>query len=216
MKSRRRQIQIAAAAVPTLAVALFCFSAAQTVIAATGAEHRGFPHVSTPLTATGHALVRAYASTDQVVEIVSDKSGKCLDDTNWSTRNGAAMQQWSCSGRLNQEWDLHPVGRHGWDEIINAYSHKCLDDTNWSWNNGNKIQQWSCFGYHLNQQWFIFYYPGNQIDLLNGYSADALEINGNESNQRDPSDLRSGDIVDQWQLWGGSNQGWHFRRPRPR
>lgn len=34
------------------------------------------------------------------------QSGKCLDDTGWSTTPGTQLQIWSCSGNANQHWAL--------------------------------------------------------------------------------------------------------------
>lgn len=41
--------------------------------------------------------------------IISANSGSCLDDTGFSTRPGAAMQQWACWGGPTQKWLFTPL-----------------------------------------------------------------------------------------------------------
>ena len=36
--------------------------------------------------------------------LVNPQSGKCLDDTGWSTTPGTQVQIWSCTGNANQSW----------------------------------------------------------------------------------------------------------------
>jgi hypothetical protein len=38
--------------------------------------------------------------------LLNPASGKCLDDTGWSTTPGTQLQIWSCSGNANQSWTL--------------------------------------------------------------------------------------------------------------
>jgi Ricin-type beta-trefoil lectin domain/Glycosyl hydrolases family 16 len=38
--------------------------------------------------------------------LYNPQSGKCLDDTNWSTTPGTQLQIWDCTGNANQEWNL--------------------------------------------------------------------------------------------------------------
>jgi chitinase len=38
--------------------------------------------------------------------LMNPESGKCLDDTGWSTTPGAQLQIWSCTGSANQSWTL--------------------------------------------------------------------------------------------------------------
>jgi Ricin-type beta-trefoil lectin domain len=49
-----------------------------------------------------------------VMELVNHQSGKCLEVENWSTNDGARVDQWTCfAGHANQEWEpvLAPI--HG-------------------------------------------------------------------------------------------------------
>jgi hypothetical protein len=38
--------------------------------------------------------------------LYNPQSGKCLDDTNWSTTPGTQLQIWDCTGNANQSWNL--------------------------------------------------------------------------------------------------------------
>ena len=38
--------------------------------------------------------------------LVNPQSGKCLDDTGFSTTPGTQVQIWSCTGAANQDWNL--------------------------------------------------------------------------------------------------------------
>ena len=38
--------------------------------------------------------------------LVNAGSGKCLDDTDWSTTDGNQLQIWTCGGTANQSWTL--------------------------------------------------------------------------------------------------------------
>ena len=38
--------------------------------------------------------------------LVNPASGKCLDDTGFSTTPGTQVQIWSCTGGTNQAWTL--------------------------------------------------------------------------------------------------------------
>jgi len=36
--------------------------------------------------------------------ITNENSGKCLDVSGWSTNDSAKIQQWHCTGNVNQAW----------------------------------------------------------------------------------------------------------------
>lgn len=54
--------------------------------------------------------------------LVNFGSGKCLDDTNWSTSAWTQMQIWQCTGGANQQWTLQSSG-----VVQNNFSALCLD-----------------------------------------------------------------------------------------
>jgi hypothetical protein len=53
---------------------------------------------------------------------VNSGTGRCLDDTNWSTAASTQMQIWDCTQGSNQTWTLASNGT-----IKNSYSGLCLD-----------------------------------------------------------------------------------------
>jgi hypothetical protein len=38
--------------------------------------------------------------------LFNPESGKCLDDTDWSTTPGKQAQIWDCAGTANQQWQI--------------------------------------------------------------------------------------------------------------
>jgi hypothetical protein len=38
--------------------------------------------------------------------LCNPQSGRCPDDTGWSTTPGTQLQIWDCSGNVNQQWKL--------------------------------------------------------------------------------------------------------------
>ena len=83
--------------------------------------------------------------------IVNAASGKVLDDPNFSTSNGAQIQQFQLNGGANQRWNLVRLG-NGNFEVSNAFSGTVLTDPNFSTSNGTLIIQFQLNG-GLNQQW---------------------------------------------------------------
>lgn len=56
----------------------------------------------------GFFFVRPDAQAGSFI-ITANHSGKCLDVTKVSRRNGASIQQWDCHGGLNQSWAITKV-----------------------------------------------------------------------------------------------------------
>jgi hypothetical protein len=73
------------------------------------------------------------------------KMGLCLDDRSNSSRNGAIVQVWQCTGDAAQQWQVFSDGtiRH---------NGLCLDATGYGTANGTKVQLWACTG-AANQKW---------------------------------------------------------------
>ena len=79
---------------------------------------------------------------DGSFEIVSKKSGKCLDVESASTDDFANVQQFICTGSANQRWFLNDksVGIN----FIAAHSSKCMVIAGQSFDNQAKAQQATC------------------------------------------------------------------------
>ncbi len=70
-----------------------------------------------PTTLYGTSSGRAFSGA-----LVNFGTGKCLDDTNWSTAAWTQQQIWDCTGGGNQAWTLGSNGT-----ISNGFSGLCLD-----------------------------------------------------------------------------------------
>jgi hypothetical protein len=93
---------------------------------------------------------------DQVVQLVSVQSGKCLQPAKGSSANGAAIVQVACDGSAAQNWSMHFMAsgfanNHTWYQLTNQANHLCLDARGGAVN-GTPIQQWTCSGIS-NEKW---------------------------------------------------------------
>jgi glucosylceramidase len=88
-------------------------------------------------------------------QVINTNSGDCVDDTNGSTANGTAVQQWSCgSGDTNQEWQFQPTS-NGYYQVVTRNAPGVVWDVTGgpsATGNGAPIQLWSATG-GTNQQW---------------------------------------------------------------
>lgn len=88
-------------------------------------------------------------------------SGKCMDVADMSQNNGAAIQQWDCTGGANQQFEFRPVpGAANTYTLVATHSGKCVDVVNASTANGAQLQQWDCHG-GANQQFKLVSVNGN-------------------------------------------------------
>ena len=72
-------------------------------------------------------------------------TNKCLEVADWSTANGAAVRQWTCTGGANQKWKRYSQdGDPGAFYYVNVNSGKCLEIADWRTDNGAPARQWDC------------------------------------------------------------------------
>jgi len=97
--------------------------------------------------------------------VVNQNSGACVDATAFGTTNGTAVQQWSCGGAPNQQWQFIPFS-DGYDKVLGRNA--AAQNQAWDVTGGPSatapgigIQTWS-FGGGTNQQW-------QPIAVGNGY-----------------------------------------------
>lgn len=76
--------------------------------------------------------------------ITVQSTGKCLDVRDFSSANGAPVQQWDCYANENQLWSLDSQGG-GQYRIVSKTSGKCLDIADKSLADGARVQQWECW-----------------------------------------------------------------------
>jgi hypothetical protein len=178
------------------------------LLAALGARGAPRPH-STPIRP-------AYYRTGEITNV---NSGKCLEVYNWSTSNGAQVDQWTCGnnqGNQTWEWVLEgsvsiPGGSGNCCyifELVNQHSGKCLEVYNWGTSNGAKIDQWTCYN-DGNQNWLedpgIPCYQGVYFEDYDTYLLGDPKMVF-EVYQQSKS---NGAKVDLYQWNGGWNQLWN-------
>ena len=116
-------------------------------------------------------------------------SGKCVDDSAFSSANGNKIQLWDCTGGANQQWTVASNG------TLQVYG-KCLDITGANYGNGTLVELWDCNG-GANQQW-----QASNGELVNPASGKCLD---------DPNfNTANGTQLELWTCNGGSNQQWHL------
>ncbi|MFI1652305.1 RICIN domain-containing protein [Streptomyces avidinii] len=112
-----------------------------------GGDNQKF-HFKAPRTRDGTVYRNSF-------QIIAKHSGKCLDVEWGSTKNGARVQQYRCTGNINQKWYLWRRGDNSW-EIRSVQSNKCLDiySPSGTPQPGGYLQIWPCHG-GGNQAWKI-------------------------------------------------------------
>jgi hypothetical protein len=93
--------------------------------------------------------------TTGYVNIVSARSGMCLDVFNGTTDNGATVISWPCrtTDNLNQQWQV--VGSTDtYFKVVNRKSGRCLDVFNGSIQQQERLIQWDCRGRDDASQWW--------------------------------------------------------------
>lgn len=134
--------------------------------------------------------------------IVNQNSGKCLDVEDRSIRDGARVQQWSCSGGGNQQWDVIEQGR-GVYSVISQGSGKALEVADNSNQDGGIVQQ-SRYTGRNHQLWRLERTGNDRYRLVGAGAGKCLDV----------FDASRGDgaKVQQWSCSGGQNQTWLFRK----
>jgi hypothetical protein len=87
---------------------------------------------------------------DEIVKLVSDSVGKCLQPINGSLNQGDAIVQQPCDGSIAQQWRVDIVSATK-VHLVNRSSNLCLDARGKAVN-GTPIQQWTC-NWISNENW---------------------------------------------------------------
>lgn len=130
--------------------------------------------------------------------LVNRNSGKCLDVNASSTADGGVVQQWTCTGGANQQWQVQAVAG-GYVQVTNGASDRCLNVNASSTADGGTVQQWTCTG-GTNQQWRVQAVTGGNVQLVNRNSGKCLDIAAFST--------ANGAKAQQWTCNGGTNQVW--------
>ena len=131
-------------------------------------------------------------------EVVNTNSGDCVDDTNGSTSNGTAVQQWACyAGSTNQEWQFQPTSG-GYYQVVTRNGPSAAWDVTGgpsATGNGTLVQLWSATG-GTNQQWL----PTLQSDGSYTFTA---RNSGNECLDVTNRSTANGTQLQQWACTAG-------------
>ncbi|MFI6154744.1 non-reducing end alpha-L-arabinofuranosidase family hydrolase [Kitasatospora sp. NPDC051170] len=156
-------------------------------------RRRPLPAVLTAVLAAVAALaamlVAAPAHADTSGALRGTGSGRCLDVSNASQADGAALQIYDCSGGSNQQWTSTS------DNKLTVYGNKCLDVPGHATSNGTRVQIWSCTG-GANQQWRV----NSDGTIVGVESGLCLDVTANGT--------ANGTAVEIWTCHGGNNQKW--------
>lgn len=152
---------------------------------------------------TAHATPARADYGNPIYLIVNVHSNKCLDVENWSTDNGARVQQWECHGGTNQQWEEVSSSLGGF-RLVSVNSRKCLDVQGLSKDDGARIQQWDCWVPGSNQRWDYWSaeWSGNPRALINKNSNRCLDVYNWAT--------YNGAYITQWACHFGDNQLWRF------
>ena len=156
-------------------------------------------------TALGGAYLAKVTNTappvEQLVEIVSRSSDKCLDVYGASTDAAASVIQWVCHGGGNQQWRLEPAGE-GFYRIVARHSGQVLDVYGGLLDDVTPIIQYPSHG-GGNQQWTMEPTSDGYVRFVARHSGKVLDVEG--------ASLDDGARVIQYTGHGGLNQQWRLR-----
>lgn len=142
-------------------------------------------------------------SASTPVMLVSKSSGKCLDVTAVSLKQGAGIQQWGCSGGENQHW-FFKATTAGTYEIESQDSKLALAITSSSRTGGAGIIQWAYYSNSPSETWRARQDATGYYNLIAVNSGMCLDVRGGTSA------TESGVAVQQWACTGAGNQAWEI------
>jgi glucosylceramidase len=119
-------------------------------------------------------------------QVVNQNSHKCVDDANWGTTNGSAVQQWACGTGNNQQWQFRPTSG-GYYQVVSRHAPTLVwDVAGVSTADSALIQLWA-YGGGNNQQWlpqstgtgtyrFVVRHTGKCLDVSGASLADGARL----------------------------------------
>ncbi|MDB4937588.1 MAG: hypothetical protein JWP87_4560 [Labilithrix sp.] len=140
--------------------------------------------------------------TAAAVTVVAKHSSQCLDVRGGpaATTDGARLEQWGCSGELNQAFTFKDMGS-GRYEMIAKHSGKCVSLVGGGLANGTQIQQAACTG-GAAQLWKPQDSASGGTQLVSVASGRCLDVIGG------PSATSEGVLAELWDCTGQANQSW--------
>ncbi|MGW0588785.1 RICIN domain-containing protein [Streptosporangium sp. NPDC002607] len=109
--------------------------------------------------------------------LVARHSGKCLDVLHSATEDGADVQQRTCDGGANQEWNLTTTSG-GYYTIQAVHSGKCLHVMDGDLRSGANIRQWTCVSGRYSEEWGLSQRDNGYFVLVARHSGKCLDMQG--------------------------------------
>lgn len=140
-----------------------------------------------------------------VYQLRAAHSGKCVDVSQVSRRNGQRLHQWACLGRKqrNQHFEALSRGR-GIYQLRAIHSGKCITVAGASKRDGAAVQQWPCQGKRWRHQLFGAYYvKGGYFQFRALHSGKCLDVSRVST--------ANGAAIHQWRCLGTRQRNQLFR-----
>lgn len=163
----------------------------------------------TVLMAAGLVSVDADASaaisidTDAAYAIINVHSGRAIDVTDWSTADGAPLQQWGYGTPQDNRHFQFVSSGDGWYRLRNVHSGKVVDVWGWSTADGAEIRQHTDLD-GANQQFRLAGADNDNVRFINRHSGKAVEVW--------EWSTANGARLSQFTDHGGANQTWRLVR----
>jgi hypothetical protein len=122
----------------------------------------------------------AQISTTAWYRIVNQSNGKCLDDRDLGTANGAVVQQWTCgTAQANQQWQFQATDSGYYRVSTRQAPTLVWDAVNMGTANATPIQLWTggALG-QTNQNWMPVALGGGYYKILGRASGRCLDVPG--------------------------------------
>ncbi|SHJ85241.1 Beta-xylosidase, GH43 family [Anaerocolumna jejuensis DSM 15929] len=142
-------------------------------------------------------------ASGRIYKITAKHSGKSLDVSNYSSDEGALVNQWSYVGGNNQKWEISDTGS-GYFIIKSAHSGRVLEVVGGSTENDANICQSAYVAGKNSQQWALEK-VGDYYKIKNRNSGKVLDVSNISKDD--------GAKVHQWEYVGGENQLWKIDIP---
>ena len=157
------------------------------------AAHDAFGVYLSPAQSTGGGFPSGYH------QLAVGNNGLCLDVYGNTSASGAAIDQWSCNGQSNQQFQFLP-GSNGYGELQAQSSGQVVAVANGSTTAGTPDIVQQARNGSASSMWKPVQQSDGSYEFQNGNSGLCLDVYGNGSNQ--------GQQLDQWQCKNapGTNQ----------
>lgn len=137
-------------------------------------------------------------------QVINQNSSKCLDDADFGTGNGSALQQWACNTPIstNQSWQFRPTS-NGYYQVVSRHAPISWDVAGGAGatGDGTTVHLWT-YGGGTNQQWMPVAMGGGVYKFVARHSGKCLDV-------RDVS-TSDGARLQQWTCSGGPAQSFRL------